>query len=222
MMKYLNSKRFIFPFFRSSKFQHPKGFSFLELLIVMMIVSILFVTFRSSFQVKNQDVLYGQSCVESIYWEVNNFLYAAISSKSINSWWTQIFPDIYTISFDPNNQKIALTYKTTEDIYYTYNTIIVSGQNNMQYCDSKYSTLLLSGDTYEITINKWLQKNNTMKSFYLSGVSITGENIFLWCDGQGNGCKNISYFLTDTRTIAIQKYMCLRFSTTGDCLEWDN
>lgn len=85
MMKHLNIKRFMFPFFRSSKNKHPKGFSFLELLMVMMVVSILFVAFRSSFQVKNKDVFYGQACVESIYGEINNFLYAAISSKSINS-----------------------------------------------------------------------------------------------------------------------------------------
>lgn len=62
-----------------------KGFSFLEILIVIMIVGILFVTFRSSFQIKNKDILYGQSCIETIYGEINNFLHAAISSKSVNS-----------------------------------------------------------------------------------------------------------------------------------------
>jgi prepilin-type N-terminal cleavage/methylation domain-containing protein len=62
-----------------------KGFSFLELLIVMMIISILFVTFKSSFQIKNKDILYGQACIEHVYGEVNNFVYAAISSKSVYS-----------------------------------------------------------------------------------------------------------------------------------------
>jgi len=199
-----------------------KWFSFLELLMVMMVVSILFVAFRSSFQVKNKDVFYGQACVESIYGEINNFLYAAISSKSINSWWTQIFPDVYNINFDVSNQSISLKYKTTGNPYYTYSDITISGQNNIQYCNNNNSTLLLSWDSYEITINKWLQENTTTKAFYLSGVSITGQNIFRWCDGQGNECKNISYFLTDTRTITIQKHMCLHFDTTGDCLEWDN
>ena len=66
-------------------FKTKKGFSFLEMLIVIMIVGILFVVFRTSFQVKNKDVLYGQACIETIYGEVNNFLHAAISSKSINS-----------------------------------------------------------------------------------------------------------------------------------------
>ncbi len=60
-----------------------KGFSFLEMLIVMMIVGILFVVFRSAFQVKNKDLLYGEACIETIYGEINNFLHAAVSSKSL-------------------------------------------------------------------------------------------------------------------------------------------
>lgn len=62
-----------------------RGFSFLEVLIVIMIVGILFVAFRSSFQVKNKDVLYGQACIETLYGQVNNFLHAGLSSKSMNS-----------------------------------------------------------------------------------------------------------------------------------------
>jgi len=48
-----------------------------------MIVSILFVAFRSSFQIKNKDVLYGQACIETLYGQVNNFLHAGLSSKSL-------------------------------------------------------------------------------------------------------------------------------------------
>lgn len=203
-------------------FTKKKWFTFLEVLIVMMIVSILFVTLRSSFQIKNKEVFYEQACVESIYGQINNFLYGAISSKSVNSWWTQIFPDVYNIHFDTSNQNISLQYKTTGNPYYTYNKINISGQNNMQYCNNNNSTLVLSWDSYEITINKWLQENNTTKAFYLSGTSITGNNIFRWCDNNWEDCKEIAHFITDTRTITIQKQMCLYFDTTGDCLEWDN
>jgi hypothetical protein len=148
-------------------------------------------------------------------------LYSAISSKAINSWFTQIFPDIYTIRFDTNNQNIVLKYKTAEESYYTYSSISLTGQNNLQYCTNGL-TLVLSGDTYEIYINKWLKQNNAMQSFYLSGESITGSNIFRWCNNNWEDCKEIAHFLTDTRTISIQKQMCLHFGTTGDCLEWDN
>ncbi|MEI6774956.1 MAG: hypothetical protein WCL18_09665 [bacterium] len=53
------------------------------MLIVIMIVSVLFIAFRSSFQIKNKDVLYGQACIETVYGQVNNFLHAGLSSKSL-------------------------------------------------------------------------------------------------------------------------------------------
>jgi prepilin-type N-terminal cleavage/methylation domain-containing protein len=72
-------------FVKQNMFKKKKGFSLIELIIVMVVVGILFVALRSSFQVKNKEVFYGQACVESIYGQVNNFLYSAISSKAINS-----------------------------------------------------------------------------------------------------------------------------------------
>lgn len=199
-----------------------RGFSFLEILIVMMIVSILFVTFRSSFQVKNKDVLYGQACIETVYGEVNNFLHAAISSKSVNSWGTQIFPDTYIISFIPAEQSIKLWYQSPWNPYYIYSTLLMTGNSN-NYCSSNRYAMVLSWMTYEIYINKGLQEGQNMRFFYLSWASIsTGANTFLQCDINGTWCKTMGRFESDTRTISLQKQICLSFSTTGDCLEWDN
>lgn len=200
-----------------------KWFSFLEILIVIMIVGILLVTFRSSFQIKNKDVLYGQACIETIYGEVNNFLHAAVSSKSVNSWGEQIFPSTYIITFDPLRQRIDLWYETSWTFYSLYRSISMTGESN-NYCSSSSYTIVMHGDTYQIYINKWLQRTQERAFFFLSGINLvsTGANIFLQCDSVGTGCKTLARFETDIRTINLKKQMCLNVATTGDCLEWDN
>lgn len=200
-----------------------KGFSFLEILIVIMIVGILFVTFRSSFQIKNKDILYGQTCIETIYGEINNFLHAAVSSKSLNSWGTQIFPDTYIITFDPTTQHIHLWYEAQWNPYYIYRSISVTGDVN-NYCSTAAYTIVMSWDAYQVYINKWLQKTQEKSFFYFSGINSvsTGADTLLQCDTTGTGCKTLARFEADTRTISLKKQMCLSFATTGDCLEWDN
>jgi len=199
-----------------------KGFSFLEVLIVIMIVGILFVAFRSSFQVKNKDVLYGQACIETLYGQVNNFLHAGLSSKSINSWGTQIFPDQYIITFDSAQQLIELKYEE-QGSGYIYSSISLTG-NNIGYCISNSYMIVMSWDTYELHVNKWLQENAALQSFYITGTNSvgTGTNTFLQCDLQWTWCKTMARFESDTRTLSIKKQICLTFTGGGDCFEWDN
>lgn len=199
-----------------------RGFSFLEMLIVIMIVGILFVVFKTSFQVKNKDVLYGQACIETIYGEINNFLHAAISSKSINSWGTQIFPDTYIISFIPAEQSIKLWYQSPWNSYSIYSTISITGHTS-NYCSDNDYLIVLTGDTYEVHISKWLQATQERSFFYLSWVSTsTGANIFLQYETSGTWCRTMARFESDTRIINIKKQMCLSFTGAVDCLEWDN
>jgi hypothetical protein len=200
-----------------------KWFSFLEMLIVIMIVSVLFVAFRSSFEIKNKDILYGQACIETVYGQVNNFLHAGLSSKSLFTWATPIFPDQYIISFNPWSGLITLAYKK-QGTTSTYSSIEFTGNNNIMYCSSNAYTIRLTWETYQLLINKWLQENESLQFFYLSGTSTvsTGWSIFLQCSNQGTWCKTMARFEADTRTIGLKKQMCLSFSTTGDCLEWDN
>ena len=202
---------------------HKKSwFSFLEILIVMMIVGILFVTFRSSFQVKNKDVLYGQACIETLYGQVNNFLHAGLSSKSLFTWTTAIFPDQYIISFKPTSGEIALSYKEN-GVTTIYSTISLIGNSNIMYCSSNSYTIQLTGETYELHINKWLKENAALKFFYLSWTTSisTWWSTFLQCPIQWTWCKEMAKFESDTRTISLKKQICLTF-TGSDCLERDN
>ena len=199
-----------------------KWFSFLEILIVMMIVGILFVAFRSSFQVKNKDVLYGQACIETLYGQVNNFLHAGLSSKSLFSWTTAIFPDQYIVSFIPAQQRIELKYNEQGNEY-IYSSIELTGNSNIMYCSSNSYTIQLTWETYELHINKWLQENAALQFFYFTGTSSisTWWSEFLQCNNQWTWCKTMARFESDTRTISLKKQICLIF-TGADCLEWDN
>lgn len=190
------------------------------MLIVIMIISILFVAFRSSFQIKNKDILYAQACIETIYGEVNNFLHGAISSKSMNSWGIQIFPDRYNIAFRPAQQHIELGYEQPGNLYSLYSSISISG-NTSNYCNSNNYVIIMSGNSYEISINKWVQENENLQFFMLSWISITGENTFRKCNPQLIDCKKMARFESDTRTLSLKKQMCLTY-TGNDCLEWDN
>lgn len=181
-----------------------------------MIISILFVAFRSSFQVKNKEVVYGQTCVENWYWQVNNFLHAGLSSKAVSSWTAQIFPEEYSMVFDIPQQSITLKYTVWQETY-TYNDISVSG-DIMNYCSSDTYMILMTGNNYTLQINKW-----TIKKLDYTTTSIsTGENTFLQCDHSWTWCKEIARFESDIRTLAMKRQMCLTFTETGACLERDN
>ena len=108
-----------------------------------MIVGILFVAFRSSFQIKNKDVLYGQACIETLYGEVNNFVHAGLTSKSLFSGVIAIFPDQYTIRFDPSQQLIELGYEEGGSGH-IYKSIELTGNTHISYCSSNTYMIVLS------------------------------------------------------------------------------
>lgn len=203
---------------------HKKSwFSFLEMLIVIMIVGILFVSFRWSFQIKNKEILYGQACIETLYGQVNNFLHAGLSSKSLLSGTTRFFPDTYIITFSPLYQKILMSYEEEGNTNF-YSSIEITGNMNINYCVSNSYTIRLSWDNYALHINKGLQENQNLQFFFISGMNwvSTGETVFWQCDIQWTWCKKMARFETDIRTIQLKKYICLSFTETGDCREWDN
>ncbi len=204
-----------------------RWFTIIEVMIVMMIIGILFLSFKSYFQVKDKNILYGQACIESIYGQVNNFMHAGLSSKSLYTWSKAIYPDQYIIFFDAVSQTIILKYIAAQESGY-YSSIPITG-NDIMYCSSKAYKISMTWDTYEITINKGLQENAALQFFYLSGTRADGTpNLGTWADDfflcypTGTGCKHIAHFELDTRTINLKKQICLGYTETGACYEWDN
>gem|GEM_PF-3261928 len=64
-----------------------------------------------------------------------------------------IFPDQYIISFKPTQQIIELRYNE-QGSEHIYSTISLTGNSNVMYCSSNSYTIELTGETYELHINK--------------------------------------------------------------------
>jgi len=194
----------------------------IEIILVLLILSILFFSFRNSFQIKNKDIVYGQTCIEHLYGEIDNFVKSAIRSQDILSGTTSIYPDQYLIYIRPSQNTITLKYITSGTIS-DYHTYQLSGNvPSERYCHtSEYAVSISWSDTL-LTINKGLETNSQHQSFRLStaGQFQLTTDILLQ-NTNGWVYKHIGQFLIDTRTQALQKKICLSINTGGNCDEWD-
>ena len=188
-----------------------------------MILSILFLSFKNIFQIKNKDVVYGQTCVEHLYGEINNFAKWAIRSQTLQSGTTSIYPSQYLIYMTPSQNTITLHYiaSWTGTLYQSYQ--LTGNMPGDRYCQTSEYAIILSGSDNVLTINKGLGTNAQHQSFRLSWAgqfSLTTDIVLH--NNNGGIDKHIAQFLIDTRTQAIQKRTCLYVNTTGgNCEEWD-
>lgn len=187
-----------------------------------MVLSILFFSFKNIFQIKNKDVVYGQTCVEHLYGEMNNFAKGASRSQSISYGTSTYYPTQYLIYMIPSQNTISLQYIASWT--HTYGDYHITGNiPNQRYCQTSEYAIILSGSDNVLTINKGLSTNAQHQSFRLSwagNFSLTTD--ILLHNNNGGIDKHIAQFLIDTRTQAIQKRTCLYVNTTGgNCEEWD-
>lgn len=200
-----------------------KGYTIVELIIVIGIIWVLMVAFRNVFQVNNKDTLYGEACVNNLYGDVSNYLYSAITSKAIYDWSGRIYPDSYYIEFSSSTNAIILRYQTWENEIITgrYLSLTWTVPQNYNCSNNKYDVILSGGDLI-LKINKWLTEDNDLRSMTLSG----GANLFtgtikfyltypLW----NNGNKELGKFDIDIRTQNIKKTICLDINNSWTCSE---
>lgn len=194
----------------------------IEIILVVLILSILIFSFRNMFQIKNKDVAYGQTCVESLYGEIRNFVDAAKRSKGLNSWNVLVYPDQYNIFITPTTNTIQLQY-IVNSLPYIYATRTLTGNTSAQrYCNTSSYDMVLSGNDMTVYINKWLAANAQFQWFILSGAGgFTGLINILQCPTNQPICKQLWQLSIDTRTQVIQKKLCLNINTGWLCDEWD-
>lgn len=195
----------------------------IEIILVVLILSILFFSFKNIFQIKNKDIIYGQTCIEHLYGEINNFAKSAIRSQNISSGTTNIYPDQYLIYMIPSQNTITLKYIASGTLsdYRTYQ--LSWAIPSERYCHTNEYTVIISWSDTMLTINKWLGTNAQHQSFRLStpGQFQLTTDILLQ-HTNGGLYKQIGQFFIDTRTQAIQKRICLVINNTGaNCEEWD-
>lgn len=202
-----------------------KGYTIIELIIVILIVWVLMVAFQNVFQVKNRDSLYWEACVNNLYGDISNFMYAAITSRAITVNSTQIFPDFYYIDLNVDKNSIVLSYwtweKSTLATPIIYNELTLTGSVPANYnCKSPSYYMELSWSNLSVTINKWLGEDIQLRSFILSWSSnlFTWEVKFLLKDAQwGTWYKELGRLTVDTRTQNIKSNLCLTINNIWDC-----
>lgn len=195
-----------------------KGFSLIEMLLVISIILVFIAVFQSSFKPRDMQIYNWQKCVNDLYSFINKFTMAGLSSKWFNSWLTMIYPSAYRTQILPSQNKVINSI-STGIVYIEQSSTNLSGTNTSQnvcYINSVYH-MLLSWEDVDMEINKWELNNQ----FDLSGVSnsITSQiNLFL-CKS-GSVCIQMGQYLIDKRNQTITKRVCLGFSWS-DCLKWN-
>lgn len=205
-----------------------KWFTLIEVIMVLAIVSILMLTLKSFFQIKNKEQYYGQVCTTTLYGQVSNFVYQWITSKLIKTGSTTIVPVTYYITFDSVVNSIVLSYLSESGTTWIVKSFYFSGNDlKSYYCQSSSYTIFLTWiNKLSIEIDKWLQEKNTnLDVFRIKDQSqnqyITWKVSFILCDKQNILCKPLSEFIIDKRIHNIINKSCLTWSSTGSCDERD-
>jgi len=195
-----------------------KAFTLIEIVIVIALIGILMISFKQIFQLKNKDVLYGQTCSNYIYGDLNNFINSAITNKALYSGNTQFFPNYYIISFSTEQNTINLNYQQNNGLTGTRKSLNLSGDIPSNYqCNKTEGIIKISGDNSIITIKKWLQQTENLPSFMLTqnwSMVFTGT-IPIYACSINNKCKNISKINIDSRSKSLTNHNCLVFT-------WEN
>jgi len=205
--------------------KHNKSwFTLIELIIVITIIGIIFLSSKKLFQPQNRDMLYANSCINNLHWELTNYINTSFTSKWIAISWNIIYPDSYIINFDSQNNTIKLEYKTKNQTWIRKSLNLNENLPVDYYCKTSRYTIKLSWDSPTIKIKKWFQKQWTKPSFQIINNQIQTfiQNIPLYlCQQNATFCQNISLFTIDVRTKKIIKKTCKEYTGTNNttCLQ---
>ena len=201
-----------------------KWFTTIELLIVIILISVLLVTFSGIFQLKNKDNLYWQVCVNNLYGNISDFFFAGLTSKSIFSGSEKIFPSIYYVDFNIPDNEIILKYQNSGTIQNSRVYQLSWNISASYYCMTNSYQIILSWSSTTIKINKWLSQDENLQTLTLSwsASDFTWEVNFMQCGNDNTPCKELWKIEMDTRTQNIKKKICLNINGSWSCQEWDN
>ena len=192
--------------------RNKKWFTLLEMTLVVVILSIIIFVMRPFFESNKKDYLYIESCANKLYGDMNNFMYAAATSKWLWTWANKIFPNKYIISV-VNSGQIELDYTQTDGTTGVQLTDYITWLKDY-YCRS--NTSKLSWDFFTLTIDKSASAiNGSTQAYALSG----GSNLFTWAVSlylcySPIVCREVANFEIDTRIQTIKRRKCLTINET--------
>jgi len=194
----------------------------LELIMVIAIISILMLVIRSAFQNRDRDILYAESCVNKVYWDVNNFVYSAMTSRGLYISWNTIYPDEYNIDMNISTNNILLRYKTQTWTWVYINNILSGDLLKTSYCSNSNYKITLSWSNLSVKINKSSLQDQNLPIFTLSWwTSLFTWQVKLLLCYIGTNCKELAAIVMDLRTQKAEKKKCLTLTSTWSCQAWD-
>lgn len=173
---------------------------------------------------RNADKYKAETCVNQIYWELSNFIYAASSSKIFNS--DSKTPEKYLINMTKEEWKetiktITLSINNNETQYKNINLSTIENCNKpLQYSVKTQSTFTWA------TLLPWLKSLGNTPWLILEKNQFTWTIAFQFCQNKNNisGCEDFAKINLDARTGLLTKSFCQLYnednSTTTDKDKW--
>ncbi len=190
---------------------HKKWFTLLEMSLVIVVLSIIIFMMKPFFESNKKDYLYIESCANKVYGDMNNFMYAAATSKGLGTGINKIFPDQYIIKVI-NTNLISLEYQKSDGTTWSQIQDYLTWLKDY-YCYSNTYTSKFSWDFFTLTINKWSSATNGNTQSYT--ITWTQNNpAFTWAISlylcyANTVCREVAKFEIDTRIQTIKKKKCL-------------
>lgn len=196
-----------------------KAFTLIELIVILLIVGIMFRIWYFAYEKDkiNKEILEGQQCANSVYWQITEYINLAKKKQSIYiDTNTSIYPKYYIVEFSWNT--INLKYTTDGTSYSLYDSLI--NPINMCFVDSVTYNV---DNNVSIQITPWFKSNeiNNLSSFNINN----SEGPYSWsiilqkCENNGI-CYQIAKFTTNSKTNEIIKNICGEYWDAGDCSKW--
>ena len=220
-------------------------FSLLEMILVIIIISILFLASKNLFQTPNKYLVDSEVCINTIQGKLSQFFYQGITGKDWVISWVNYEWNNYRFNFQFNNSDssfIILSISTWWQNYLPVETI--SNDNNITKiasCDTNVYKVILSGSIFSntwyipttwfsIDINKnldnslwkpWMRICNGSNCSWVFSSKID----FLTCKKNNwvidmSSCRNMYSSRFDTTTQSLKTNRCLNALYNQPCTKW--
>ncbi len=217
-------------------------FSLLEMILVIIIISILFLASRNFFQTPNKYLVDSEVCINTIQGKLSQFFYQGITGKDWTVSWVTYEWNNYRFDFLFNtmdSSSIVLAISTGWQIYLPIETISNdSNTTKIASCDTNIYKVILSWSVFlstwyrastgfSIDINKnlnnslgkpWMRICNGSTCSWIFSSKID----FLTCKKENwiidiNSCRNMYSSRFDTTTQSLKTNRCLNALYNQPC-----
>lgn len=200
-------------------YQSAFWFTSFELIIVMIIMWLAFLMLQWVFKPSNNDQLYGEVCINTIFWELQKYSINALTAKSVLFANQKYFPQRYTATIDSFSNSIILWFET-ETLSGSLKTLSLSGSQAIKHCHNNSYQVIITGSSSTLMFSKNYQTTLTQPS-WLRDRGLTWDILIQLCNTSSNQiCKDFYKIAIDTRVQRLILISCAQRSSPERCGIW--